>query len=68
MTGVSPAGYYFYDNTVRQAGGSFDLIATGMLFTADTPDFYGLTLSEFNIWSNGGGSYTLSTTASKRKC
>lgn len=64
VTGISPAGFYFYDNTVTQAGGSFDLSATGILFTADTPDFYGLALSEFNIWSNGGGSYTLSTTAS----
>lgn len=64
-SGVSPAGYYFYDNSITQSGGTPNLSTTGILFFANTPDQYGLSASEFNIWWNGNGdSYTLSTTAS----
>jgi hypothetical protein len=63
-SGISPAGYYFYDNSITKSGGVFNLSTTGIFFTANTPDFYSLPLSEFNIWWNGGTSYTLATTAS----
>jgi hypothetical protein len=71
ITGGLPPGvtgsttYYTYDNSITQSANIFNLSTTGILFYANTPDFYSLPLSEFNLWWNGNGtSYGLGTTAS----
>jgi len=61
ITGGLPPGvtgtttYYTYDNSITQSGGIFNLSTTGILFYANTPDFYSLPLSEFNLFWNGSG-------------
>ena len=68
-----PLNLFTFDNVIHSTGGiaPFSLDSGGIAFYATAPSFYGetnvtpsLSLSAFNVWGNGGSSYTLGTTAS----
>lgn len=68
---TDPGGYFGFDNKVITTAGTgpYSLDNGGIAFYATNPSYYSETsptpsLSAFNIYGNGGSSYTLSTTAS----
>ena len=63
-----PGGYFVFDNVILSTGGHapYSLDNDGIGFYATDPSYYPAdgTNSAFNVYGNGGTSYTLSTTAS----
>jgi PEP-CTERM motif len=66
-TGLTPDTYFSIDNVMYVTTGGYSLSNAGIGFYSDAPSYYSnepTGWSAFNLWGNGGASYTLATTAS----